>query len=158
MNDLVYVGYITGPFGLKGEVKVSSDSNHLDKIFKVGNVLNIDNQEYIIKKYHFHKTHLLTFEGYEDINKIEELLKKEVFIKRSDIALKNDEYLYADLLNCMIVDNEKEIGTVEDLLYNKNTVFIKSGNLIIPIIDKYFERVDIEKKIIYVKESEELML
>ena len=58
----------------------------------------------------------------------------------------------------MIVGNEKEIGTVEDLLYNKNTVFIKSGNLIIPIIDKYFESVDIEKKIIYVKESEELML
>ena len=158
MNDLVYVGYITGPFGLKGELKIASESNHLDKIFKEGNLLYIDNNSYIIKRYHFHKTHLITFEGFDDINKVDDLLKKDVYVSRSSLNLNSDEYLYIDLLNCKIIDGTKEIGMVDDLLYNKNTIFLKSGNLIIPIIDKYIEKIDTIKKIIYVKGSKELML
>ena len=158
MTDLVYVGFITGPFGLKGELKISSESNHLDKVFKEGNILYIEGKEYILKRYHIHKGHLITFEGYEDINKLDPLLKKEVFIKRSSLNLCDDEYLYVELLGCKIVDDGQVIGTVEDLLYNKNNIFIKSDNLIIPIIDKYLEKVDIRKKIIYVKGSKELIL
>ena len=157
MTDLVYVGFITGPFGLKGELKISSDSNHLDKMLKAGNELFIDGQRYILKKYHLHKGHLITLEGYEDINLINDLLKKEVYIARDSINLKENEFLYVDLLGCKIVD-ENEIGIVEDILYNKNNIFIKSGNLIIPIIDKYFEKFDTKEKIIYVKNSKELML
>ncbi len=158
MNDLVYVGYITGPFGLKGELKVSSESNHLDKIFKEGNLIYIDNNPYIIKTYHFHKTNLVKFDGYEDINLVDKLLKKEVYVSRSSLDLNSDEYLYIDLLDCKIVDNDQALGQVEDLLYNKNTIFVKSGSLIIPIIDKYIEKVDTNEKIIYVKGSKELML
>ena len=40
---LLYIGYITGPFGLKGEVKILSETNHKNDIFKVGNSLYIDN-------------------------------------------------------------------------------------------------------------------
>jgi len=158
MTDLVYIGFITGPFGLKGQLKVSSDSNHLDKIFKIGNKVYIENNEYVIKDYHLHKGHLITLENYDDINKINDLLKKEIYVSRSSLNLKDDEYLYIDLLGCKIIDNNKEIGIVDDLLYNKNIIFIKSDNLIIPIIDKYFESVDTREKIIYVKSSEELIL
>ena len=44
---LLYIGYITGPFGLKGEVKILSETNHKNDIFKVGNSLYIDNKKYI---------------------------------------------------------------------------------------------------------------
>ena len=158
MNDLVYIGYISGPFGLKGELKIISDSNHLDKIFVVGKTLYVDNDSYQIKSYHFHKHHLITFEGFEDINKIDNLIKKDVYIKRSDINLSNDEYLLNELIGCKIIDNSIQIGIVEDILLSKHTYFIKSGELIIPVIDKYIEKVDIKEEIIYVKGSKELML
>ncbi|MBE6156064.1 MAG: 16S rRNA processing protein RimM [Firmicutes bacterium] len=158
MNDLVYIGFITGPFGLKGELKLSSDSNHLDKIFREGNKFYIDNQEYVLKKYHFHKTHLVTFAGYDDINKINDFLKKEVYISKKDLHLQPGEYLYVELLGCKIIDSGKELGIVEDLLCSKNGIFIKCGNLIIPLIDKYLEKVDTSAKIIYVKGSGELIL
>ena len=32
---LLYIGYITGPFGLKGEVKILSETNHKNDIFNV---------------------------------------------------------------------------------------------------------------------------
>ena len=46
---LLYIGNITGPFGIKGEVKVLSETNHKNEIFKVGNNLYIDNKKYIIE-------------------------------------------------------------------------------------------------------------
>ena len=57
---LLYIGYITGPFGLKGEVKILSETNHKNDIFKVGNSLYIDNKKYI--KYKFiPKSYILAF-------------------------------------------------------------------------------------------------
>ena len=158
MNDLVYIGYITGPFGLKGELKVLSESNHLDKIFKEGNILYIDNNKYVLKKYHFHKNHLLTFDGYEDINKINDLLKKDIYISRSNLNLEDGEYLYIDLLGCQILADGQSFGVVEELLSNKNTIFLKSGNLIVPINEKYIEKVDTKEKIVYGKSIKELQL
>lgn len=158
MNDLVYVGYISGPFGIKGQLKVISDSNHLDKILNVGNKLVIDNNEYLICNYHFHKHHLVTLEGFEDINLINDLVKKDVYIKRSEIKLNEDEYLYADLLGCTILSEGNKMGVVTDILYNKSTIYLKSDNLIVPIIPKYIEKVDTKGKIVYGKNIKELVL
>ena len=157
MNDLIYIGYISGPFGLKGDVKVISDSNHLEKIFKEGNNLVINNKEYKIKKYHFHKHHLITFEEYEDINLINDLIKQEVYLKREDLNLDDGEYLLADLIGCNLIE-DKDYGIISDVLYNKHTIFIKIDNLIVPMNEKYIEKVDTKEKKVYGKNIKELML
>ena len=41
MENKIYVGFISGPFGIKGEVKIISKLDHLNNIFKVGNNLII---------------------------------------------------------------------------------------------------------------------
>lgn len=159
MTDLLYLGYISGVFGLKGEVKLITDETHLDKILKPGNHLYIDNKEYTLVNYHYHNNHhLVTFDGFEDINKVDELLKKDVFFKKSEISLKDNEYLYIELIGFDIIDDNQKIGVVEEILFNKKCTFIKSGNLIIPLIDKYFEKVDLANKKIIVNNSKELML
>ena len=159
MNNLIYIGYITGPFGLKGEVKVLSDNNHLDKIFIVGNKLIIDNNEVFIKTCRKHQNYyLITFYGFNDINQINQFLKKDIYISRKDLQLKDDEFLYSEIIGFDIIDTNKKIGVVEELLLNKDTVYIKSDNLIIPLIPKYLEKVDSNTKIVYVKSSRELIL
>ena len=157
MSDLIYIGYISGPFGLKGELKIISDSNHLDKIFKEGNSLVVDNNEYRIKKYHFHKHHLITFEDHEDINLINDLIKKEVYLKRENLQLNDGEYLIADLIGCNLID-DKDYGCVTDVLYNKHTIFIKIDSLIVPMNEIYIEKVDTKEKKVYGKNIKELML
>lgn len=159
MDKLISIGFITGPFGLKGELKIISDENHLDKIFKIGNALYIDNNKYIIKTYRLQKNHhLVSFDGFEDINKIENLIKKNVYINKEDLSLENNEYLYIELYDLDIIDNNEIIGKVEEILFNKTTTFIKSGNLIIPMIPKYFDKVDLKNKKVYVKDTKELIL
>lgn len=158
MNDLIYVGYITSFFGLNGEVKIACESNHKDKIFMPNNTLIIDNQEYNIKSYRNHKnSELVSFENLDSINKCEHLLKKEVFIKRKDINLKENEYLYIELLGCSIINDGKVIGKVDELLYNKKNMFIKWDEKIVPIIDNYIDRIDIMNKTIYLKNAQELL-
>ena len=77
---LLYIGYITGPFGLKGEVKILSETNHKNDIFKVGNSLYIDNKKYIIESVKQNPNcEVIKFLGIDDISLTDEILKKEVY-------------------------------------------------------------------------------
>lgn len=159
MDNNIYIGYLSGPFGIKGEVKLLYENNHFDKVLKKGNKLLINNEPYVIKSVRNHKNnYLVLFEGFEDINLIDGLLKKDVYIKRDDVLLAKDEFFYSDLYDCAIICNTEKIGVVQDVLYNKQGIFIKDGTLIIPLVPKYFDFVDIEAKIIYVKDCKELIL
>ena len=158
MNDLIKVGFLSSPFGLKGEIKIISNLNHLDKILAVGNSLIIDNGTYIIKSSRLHKNnYIISFDNYQDINLIDNLLKKDFYIERSTIELQSDEYLYSDLYNCSFIGDDYK-GTVSDVLISKNCTFVKVDNIIIPLIDKYIKNIDTQKKIIYAKAIGELRL
>ena len=159
MNNKLYIGMVNGAFGIKGEVKIFTQSNLKEKIFSVGKKLIIDDKEYEIEKFREHKDNILvTFKDYDDINKIDELIHKEVFIERKELDLNDNEYLYIELLDLDIIENNISIGKVEELLLNKKTIFIKNGSLIIPICDKYIENVDIKEKKVYVKDIGELRI
>lgn len=159
MSNYLNIGHVTGPFGIKGEVKINSLSNHLDKIFVKGNVLHILDKTYIIKNARAHKNaYLVSFEGLDDISLIDDILKKDVYVTREEIHLNDDEYLNVELLEYTIYENDNKIGLVDELLFSKKDTYITSGKLIIPLIDKYFEKVDIKTKRIYVKNIKELRL
>lgn len=155
----IYVGYITGPFGLKGEVKIKSDINHTDMIFKSGNKLYIDDETYIINTVRYHKdNYLILFNDLDDISKVENLFKKDVYINRDEFNLSDDDYFISELYNLEIYESNVLIGKVEDILLNKKNIYIKSNDLIIPLIDKYIEKIDVKSGKICVKVVGELRL
>ena len=159
MNDLINIGFISGPVGLKGELKIISQERFLDRVFKIGNKVYVDGSNYIIKTARIFKNNfIISFDGYENINLIDAFLQKDIFIKKSECSINKNEYLYSELFGFKIIDNQKEIGAVEEIFLNKNNAFIKCDKLIIPLIDNYLEMVDLDKRIIYVKNSKELML
>ena len=159
MNNMYCIGKLAGPVGLKGEIKVVSDSNHQDKIFKIGMAIYIESKKYIIKTSRlFKNNYIISFEDYEDINKINHLLHHDIYINKEDLHLDNNEYLYAELLTCKVIDNDEELGNVDEILISKNSFLIKCHNLIIPMIDNYLDYIDLEHKIIYVKNSKELKI
>ena len=119
--DLVVVGKLINTHGLKGEVKIKSDFERKELVFKKGKKVIIDDTEFTITHYSvFKDIDLLQFEGYTDINDIEKYKGYLVYIDRDRLDIKDGDYLYADLLGMNIVNENGTYGSVVDYTNNIN--------------------------------------
>ena len=80
----VEIGKIVNTHGIKGEVKVLTDSDFTDERFQKGQLIKVKhkNEEipFTIASHRIHKKfHLLTFEGIHNINDIEYLKGCKIF-------------------------------------------------------------------------------
>lgn len=149
--DLVYVGKIVNTHGIKGELRIRSDFERKDLVFKVGNKIIIDKEEHIIKSYRYHKIFdMITIKGYNDINQVLKYKGEYVFVNREDIILNENEYLDEDIIGLRVMVDGVEIGQViriED--HNKNRVLVVKNttkNYLIPYNFDIIKEIDISKK------------
>ena len=161
MNEMIYIGKTVSTFGIKGELKVISDFEYCDKAYKVGNKVLINNIEHIISSIRYHKNYvLLKIDNLNNINDILKYVGFNIYIKRIDLGLKGCEYLYKDLINSEVIDDDNtKLGKVIEVL-NGNNVLIKvkgSKEFLIPLIDNYISKFDLNKKILYTKNAKELI-
>ena len=120
--DLVLCGKVVNTHGIKGELKLLSDFEYKNRIFKEGKKIYIDSQEYTITSYRFHKIFdMITLEGFTDINEVLFLKGKKVYCKKEDLDLKDKEYLIQDLIGIEVY--------FKDNLMGNNVNFIDSINL-----------------------------
>lgn len=81
--EKVYIGKIVSTHGIKSEVKILSDFQFKDKVFKVGNSLIIDDENYTIRSYRVHKGYdMVTLNNYDNINDILFLLKRRFILTK----------------------------------------------------------------------------
>ena len=157
----IYIGKIVYTHGIKGEVKIISDFFEKDKIFKKGFKLYITPlyHEEVINTYRVHKKYdMVTFNGYNDINEILKYIGMGVYIKRSDLALKEDEYLLSDLIGYAVYDNNKLLGKVSGINFNNNVLLKIDDNFYIPFIDEFIEKVDVKTKKIMTRNGSDFKL
>lgn len=150
-NNLLWLGTIVNTHGIKGEVRVLSDSDSPNDRFKVGNILyyfkNNNKEELIIKTSRLHKQFiLLTFEGINNINEIEWIKSSKIYCLKD--KLENDEYYLSELIDKQVKDQSGEIIGVATSLINQGpyeSLFIKlnNGNLTnIPLIEEFDVKFD----------------
>ena len=161
--ELIVVGKLVNTHGLKGEVKIKSDFERKDLIFKKGKKLIIDNTEFVIKNYKVYKdTDLLQFEGYIHINDVEQYKGYLVYIDRDRLELPEGDYIYADLIGMKIVNSKGTYGSVVDYTNNINPLLeINNDNktYYIPLKSDFIERVSVKENKIYVNDRiEELII
>lgn len=159
--DYIYIGKIVSTHGIKGEVKIISDFFEKDKIFKKGFKLYITPlyHEEVINTYRVHKNYdMVTFNGYNDINEILKYIGMGVYIKRSDLDLKEDEYLLSDLIGYVVYDNNKLLGKVSGINFNNNVLLKIDDNFYIPFIDEFIEKVDVKTKKIMTRNGSDFKL
>ena len=120
--DYVSVGRIVSTHGIKGEVRILSTFPYKQKAFLIGNTLWVDHQPYVIMSYRVHKQYdMVTFKGYENINDVLYLLKKEVFIEKKDLNLTDFEILDEDLIHYEILTNEGKRGIIKEIFMASET-------------------------------------
>lgn len=164
MNNYVCIGKIVNTHGIKGELRILSDFEYKDKVFKNNVSLYVGSlkKEYVINSYRHHKIfEMVTFKGYNNINEVLELKGQLVYINRSILKINEDDYLLNDLIGLEVYDNDKLLGVVKDYyLDNGNTLLeIKGKNIFyIPLKSDYIKNVDVKNKKIITNNGGALIL
>lgn len=156
MDNKVYVGKIVSTHGIKGEIRILSDFDYKEKVFKVGNKLIIENKEYTIKSYRKHKNYdMVTLNDYNNINEVLFLMKKEVYFLKENLNLSNNEVLDEDLMTFTVLTNDNKKGIIKEIFYASQTNKIiriqLDKEILIPMNSPMIEKIDKEKKEIYIK-------
>lgn len=159
--DYIYIGKIVSTHGIKGELKIISDFFEKEKIFKKGFKLYLTPlyHEEVINTYRVHKNYdMVTFDGYNDINEVLKYIGMGVYIKRSDLDLKEDEYLLNDLIGYKVYEDSKLLGKVSSISYNNNVLLKIDDKFYIPFIDEFIEKVDVKIKKIMTRNGSDFKL
>lgn len=156
------VGKIVGTHGIKGELKVKSDTSF--NRFKKGNVLYIEKEEkIIINSSRVHKgLHLITINGLTNINDVLMYVNKNIYVPHDRSELEEGEYYYEDLIGLICYDsNKEEIGEVIDLQEVPQGLILeirgKEKTILIPYVDEFIEEIDLDNKKILINEIEGLL-
>ena len=162
MNDYVCIGKVVNTHGIKGEFRILSNFELKEKVFIVNNSIYIgeDLEEYKILTYRHHKNfEMITVNNINDINEAIRFKGLKVYFKRSD--LNYNGYLIDDLLNCEVIEDNKVLGKVNDIIYNNSNTLLKvSGvkDFYIPIKANFIIKVDKEGKKLYTTGAKDLIL
>lgn len=161
----ISIGRLVNFHGVRGEVKVLSDSDFAESRFSPGSTVEVGGTEYTIEGYRTHKNfHMLKFKGIGSINEVEHLKGAEVIqeVDAVEIPLEEGEYHYREIigLEVKLEDSLEVIGTVEDIFETgANDVWVVKGEkqYMIPYIEDVVKDVDLEQGHIIIHPMEGLL-
>lgn len=159
-SELVNIGRISSAVGLRGEVRVTGDSENL----KEGKVLLLrrGKQELELRcaavRYQ-NGAAIIKLDGHTDRNAAEELRGYEIFLRATDLdELPEGEHYVMDIIGYSVYDraSDKVIGTLQDVIQNtaQNILDIVSEDgkqIMIPAVDAFMRGIDDEKELIEVE-------
>lgn len=155
---LVYLGKFANTHGLKGEIRIISDFEFKESVFKVGNSIYIDNNKYIISSYRKHKNYdMVMLEGINSINDIEIYKGYNVYIDFDEYSFK---YVYSDLIGMDVYMDNKYKGKVIEILKSKLYPILKvenNGNFLVPYTDVFVKKIDLDNKNIIINSIKGLL-
>lgn len=160
----ICIGKIVDTHGIKGELRIRSDFEKKDRVFKENFNFYIgdEKQKEVINSYRVHKNFdMVTFKGYRNINEVLKYLKKNVYVDRNDLNLSNDEYLLSDLIGFNVIDSDENIGKVVDFVYNSSNILLVIKGIkgfYIPYKSDYISRIDLDNGEIITNNGKDLIL
>ncbi len=146
--DLIYLGKVANTHGLKGEIKIISDFDNKEEVFKTGNKIYIANQELIINTYRKHKNYdMVTLNNKTNIDDVMQYKGLNVYFDNSNFKFS----LLTDLIGMKVYYEDEYKGIVTEILKNKLYPILKIENkhvYMIPKIPYFIKKIDEENRII----------
>ena len=161
MEQLLQVGVITQPHGVRGEVKVfptTDDPVRFKKLKKV--ILDTGKEKLDLEVEHvkfFKQFVIVKFKEFDNINDIECYKRCSLLVTRENaVPLEEDEYFVADMIGMKVITEDgTEFGTLSDVMETgANDVYVidskEHGEVLMPAIKECVLSVDMESGIITV--------
>lgn len=160
--EKIYIGYVQGVHGLRGDLKIKNRFERPEAVFKKGNTIYLNEEAHTITNSKFYKGfYLTTIDNLKDINLVEKYKGFDVYFKKSDLHLEKDDYILDDLINLNIVNDGKNYGKVKEIIDNKAHKILLidyKKSYMIPLVQEFVKKVDLNKKEITVENIEGLIL
>jgi len=170
-NEWFTVGTIANTHGLKGELKIVSQTDFPEQRFSPGSRLTMMDPELkkqieveVATSRNMKNTYIVKFKAWSNINEVEKfkgwLLKVD---KDQRIELSEHEFYYNEIVGCTVVSDEgKELGVIQEILSpGANDVWVvqpATGKAVyIPYIEDVVKQVDIQNKRVIVHIMEGLI-
>ena len=160
MNEYIYIGKIVNTHALKGEIKIISNFEYKEKIFKINNNLFIGASKHIeqIETYRKHKNFdMIKFKGLDYIKDVLKYKGEKVYILKDELKLEENELLIEDLIGMEVFFNNKTIGIIEEYRNDNGNKIIKVSNKYLPYNNNFIEKINKKDKKIYYKNIEGLI-
>lgn len=149
----IKVGTIVNTHALKGEVRIISNFEYKDRVFKINNTLYIgmSKSEEVIETYRVHKNFdMVKFKGIDNITDVLKYKGSAVYVNIDDLKLKDDEILIEELLGMSVIVNNKLLGNITDYIDNNGNKLVVVNNKYIPYNKDLIEKIDkINRKVYY---------
>ncbi len=158
MTKLI-IGTILKTQGLKGTVKVFSQTDFAPTRYKKGNTVYIETKsgeeiKVTVKDYYFYQGFdYVTFEEYPTIESIEPLLGSKIFANKEELPpLEEGSYYFCDLIGLDVIDetrgNVGKVIEINDYVGRRSLrVLLKNKKeILIPYIGAFVKKVDLANK------------
>jgi 16S rRNA processing protein RimM len=168
--DFFNVGKIVNTQGIKGEVRVISQTDFADVKKKKGNVLYLFQEkkepvELVIKSHRKHKNFdILSFEDHPNINDVEKYRDGILKIKGEELHdLDEHEFYYHEIIGLKVVTVDGEdIGKIKEILSpGANDVWVvqRQGkkDVLIPYIESVVKEINLETGLVTIELMEGLI-
>lgn len=155
-NKMIYIGKIINTFGIKGELKVYSESDFIEYRYQKGATIYIDNKKHIVSSFRIHQNIvLITLDELKDINLVLQFVGKDIYASNEDMPeLEEDEYYLDDLIGLKVYNqNNQYLGTVVDFIDLPQGEVMEVLNeqkkkILIPFVDEFIIEITDEKIVI----------
>ncbi len=155
-NNLVWFATIVNTHGIKGELRILSNSDYIEERFNSENIIYFfDNKNNLSElktiSFRFHKQFVLVF--FENINSIEEgkqICNKKLYSLKEDVDEKSEIYLQ-DLIGFEVFDEKnkfcgKVISYFDQGPYYSLIIRDEDIKINIPVIDDFIKKNDYKNK------------
>lgn len=154
----IQIGKIVNTQGIKGEVRILSNSDFKEQRFSPDKTITIKGRKIeetlkIENSYEHKNFIILKFYKYNNINDVEKFKNCNLYADEMDRKnLDDDEYLNSDLLECTVIrkDTGQKLGMVVEIIENPahNLLRIKNEKqaFLIPFNSTFIDDVHVENK------------
>lgn len=158
------IGTIVNTHGIKGEVKIVSNTDFEVERFSSGNKLYIEEKQVVTIKNarNNNGSWIVLFQEFNNINEVEAFKGKEIFVKDEDrLELEDDDFYYDQIIGLDVFDlNNNKIGVIQNIIsLPSNDVWSIKGvkEYLIPYTEQVVKEVDLVNKKIIIDAIEGLL-
>lgn len=161
------VGTVAGTHGVKGEIKIKSETDFADIRFaKDASIFYYEGKDLKTLKVRSHRSmngyELVAFDGLDTVDDVMFLTKKVLYVEKDHKILSNKKHFYSDYLGLTAYQFGKPSGKVADIVNLPQGDYLLIMNndnkeRLVPLRDEFIDRVDDALKIVYIVDMEGLL-